>query len=215
MLQRKTYRILILDASASLATGLADLLDGSDGLRAEGAAVTPRLDRIPAGPITPDLVPDVVMIDVGEMALLPQDIMRRLHDAYGAVAVVGYVAKDSLPLARTCLSLGFRGFLSKSSSLETVRHCLASVRSGAVFICPRHAGALQAPQEIQPPVLGLTEREAYVLKSVARGKSLKEIGYELALSSKTVETYKARGTSKLNISGRREIVEYAIKSGWV
>ena len=50
---------------------------------------------------------------------------------------------------------------------------------------------------------------------VARGKSLKEIGYELALSSKTVETYKARGTSKLNISGRREIVEYAIRAGWV
>jgi DNA-binding CsgD family transcriptional regulator len=50
---------------------------------------------------------------------------------------------------------------------------------------------------------------------VARGKSLKEIGYELALSSKTVETYKSRGTSKLNISGRREIVEYAIRCGWV
>ena len=30
----------------------------------------------------------------------------------------------------------------------------------------------------------------------------------------TVETYKARGTSKLNISGRREIVEYAIRAGW-
>lgn len=66
-----------------------------------------------------------------------------------------------------------------------------------------------------PPARSLTEREAYVLKSVARGKSLKEIGYELSLSSKTVETYKARGTAKLNISGRREIVDYAIRAGWV
>ena len=61
----------------------------------------------------------------------------------------------------------------------------------------------------------LTDREAYVLKSVARGKSLKEIGLELALSSKTIETYKARGSTKLNLQGRRAIVEYAIRSGWV
>lgn len=211
-MQRKTYRILVLDTSASLATGLAALLDGSEGLCAAGLAVTPRLDRLTAGPNAPDLM----LVDVGEMALSPQDLLRRLHAVYGpAMAIVGYVAKDSLALARTCLSLGFRGFLSKSSSLETVRQCLASVRAGAVFICPRHAEALQASQEIQPPVLGLTEREAYVLKSVARGKSLKEIGYELALSCKTVETYKARGTSKLNISGRREIVEFAIRAGWV
>lgn len=210
-MQRKMDRILVLDASATLASGLAELLDGTDGLRAEGCAVTPQLDKVAAGAGDPDLV----MVDVGEMALPPQDVMRRLQDQFGPVAIVGYVARDSLSLARTCLSLGFRGFLSKSSSLETVRHGLAAVRAGGVFICPRHAGALQAPKEIQAPVLGLTEREAYVLKSVARGKSLKEIGYELALSSKTVETYKARGTSKLNISGRREIVEFAIRAGWV
>ena len=61
----------------------------------------------------------------------------------------------------------------------------------------------------------LTEREIYVLKSVAFGKSLKEIGLELELSSKTIETYKARGSSKLNLQGRRAIVEYAIRNGWV
>jgi len=55
----------------------------------------------------------------------------------------------------------------------------------------------------------------FVLKSVAHGKSMKEIGKELALSYKTVETYKARGISKLKLSGRRQIVEFAIAQGWV
>jgi DNA-binding NarL/FixJ family response regulator len=44
---------------------------------------------------------------------------------------------------------------------------------------------------------------------------MKEIGKELDLSSKTVETYKARGSSKLNLTGRRQIVEFAIARGWV
>ena len=130
---------------------------------------------------------------------------------------MGYAASDSPGLARACLGQGFRAFLSKTASFEAVKAALAAVRSGALFLDPRYAEAIIATPSPMPPApsRGLTEREAYVLKSVARGKSLKEIGYELALSSKTVETYKARGTSKLNISGRREIVEYAIRSGWV
>ena len=61
----------------------------------------------------------------------------------------------------------------------------------------------------------LSARELFVLKSVAHGKSMKEIGKELDLSCKTIETYKARGSSKLNLSGRRQIVEFAIAQGWV
>lgn len=212
-LQRKTFRVVILDPSPGLATGLAGLLHGPDGISAEGHAITARLEGLSLR----TYAPDAVMIDPGEVTLPPQGLVPRLRDSFGAARIIGYVATDSPALARTCLTLGFRAFLSKSSTLETVRLCLTAVRAGALFVDPRHAGAIQAVPDTPPPtpLRGLTEREAYVLKSVARGKSLKEIGYELALSSKTVETYKARGTSKLNISGRREIVEYAIRAGWV
>lgn len=205
----------MLDPSAGLAAGVAALLDGTEGLMAEGRGLDPRLEALETHGAT--ALPDAVMIDPGEYTLPPQGLAPRLRDRFGAVRLIGYAGRENPALARRCLSAGFTGFLAKSATLETVRLCLTAVQGGSVFVDAPHAPAIVPPPEAAAtsPGRSLTEREAYVLKSVARGKSLKEIGYELALSSKTVETYKARGTSKLKISGRREIVEYAIRAGWV
>ncbi len=221
-MQRTRYRILVLDPSPGLAAGLAALLDGTDGTLAEGRSVDARMEGLSiafSAGIDTDAaaLPDAVMLDPGAFTLPPHSLIPRLRDCFGPARLVGYANGDGPALARTCLALGFRAFLSKSATLETIRLGLSAVKTGAVFIDAPHAGAILTTPDSPPPApsRSLTEREAYVLKSVARGKSLKEIGYELALSSKTVETYKARGTSKLNISGRREIVEYAIRAGWV
>lgn len=205
-------RIAILDRNPCLAGGLAALLSAEDGFDARAVEVDGKLD--PQGEAG---AADVVVIDPGEFSLTPQAIVPRLRELFGDARLMGYAASDSPGLARACLAHGFRAFLSKTASFEALKAALGAVRSGALFLDPRYAEAIISTPSAMPPApsRGLTEREAYVLKSVARGKSLKEIGYELALSSKTVETYKARGTSKLNISGRREIVEYAIRSGWV
>ena len=61
----------------------------------------------------------------------------------------------------------------------------------------------------------LSEREFEVLQQVAQGYSSKEIATKLNLSSKTVETYKARAMEKLGLNGRAAIVRYAIAQGWL
>ena len=53
-----------------------------------------------------------------------------------------------------------------------------------------------------------------LLRGLAQGMSAKEIGLALSLSGKTVETYKARAASKLNLRSRREIVEFVTRNGW-
>ena len=207
--------IAILDRNPLLADGMAALLERQSGTRAVALRVTETLDPQdpPQGPF------DIVVLDPSDFTLSTPAMVARLRALSGGARMIGYSASDNPTLARACLAEGFRAFLSKSASLDALQTAIAAVQSGALYLDPRYADAiLSAPSVTAPPPApsrGLTEREAYVLKSVARGKSLKEIGYELALSSKTVETYKARGTSKLNISGRREIVEYAIRSGWV
>lgn len=206
--------IAILDQNPLLASGISALLERQEGLRATALAVSPELDMREAvsGPF------DLIVLDPSEFTLTPQAMVARLRDMFGGARLIGYSATDNPGLARACLAQGFRAFLSKTISFDALRTAISAVQSGAIYLDPRYADAILATPAIQrppAPARGLTEREAYVLKSVARGKSLKEIGYELALSSKTVETYKARGTSKLNISGRRAIVDYAIRSGWV
>jgi DNA-binding NarL/FixJ family response regulator len=208
-----SLEIAILDDHPLLSSGICALLERQPGVVATALGVSSDL-----------LVRDhpgrdfgVVIIDPGNFATTPQETVQRLRDAFGEARLIGYSAIDNPGLARACLGHGFRAFLSRTASFAALTAAIQVVQSGALYLDPQYAEAiLSSPGPMPPaPARGLTEREAYVLKSVARGKSLKEIGYELALSSKTVETYKARGTSKLNISGRREIVEYAIRSGWV
>ena len=107
-------------------------------------------------------------------------------------------------------------------SFDVLKVALASTAKGGIFIDAAFAAAIvpglgteDPPKQASTQEVRLSERELFVLKSVAHGKSMKEIGRELDLSSKTVETYKARGSSKLNLSGRRQIVEFAISQGWV
>jgi two-component system, NarL family, nitrate/nitrite response regulator NarL len=91
------------------------------------------------------------------------------------------------------------------------------VHAGSICVDPRVVSALNGETIGRSPHDDrmLTDREKFVLKSVAHGKSLKEIAHELAVSAKTVETYKARGSKKMNLQGRRSIVEFAIRRGWV
>lgn len=135
--------------------------------------------------------------------------------------MVAYCSSLSESLAHDCNVAGFHGVLPKTVSFDVLKIALATTARGGIFIDKAFAAAI-APRPGAEDLPArpaqdrhLSEREMFVLKSVAHGKSLKEIGRELDLSSKTIETYKDRGTSKLNLSGRLQIVEFAIAQAWV
>ena len=209
----RSLTIGIIDTNPLLATGISALMrqDGEFspkisylGRTVETASVTSRFD--------------VVLVDPAQINETPVALVRMLTDS--ADAIVAYCSSASNTVARSCISAGFRGVLPKTVSFEVLKIALATVASGGIFIDAAFAAAIAPDSGAEDPPepireMRLSERELFVLKSVAHGKSLKEIGRELDLSCKTVETYKARGTSKLNLSGRRQIVEFAIAQGWV
>jgi DNA-binding NarL/FixJ family response regulator len=88
----------------------------------------------------------------------------------------------------------------------------------ALAAIARHYLATRPPRPACPSphaADGLTEREAEVLKRIARGSSNKEIASQMLVSMKTVETYKARAMKKLGIRRRVDVVRYAIRQGWL
>jgi DNA-binding NarL/FixJ family response regulator len=60
----------------------------------------------------------------------------------------------------------------------------------------------------------LSRREEEVLRLMARGYTAKEIASKHNLSAKTVETYKLRSFTKLGLTGRPDIIRYALEHGW-
>ena len=61
----------------------------------------------------------------------------------------------------------------------------------------------------------MTDHEAEVLKLVALGFTNKEIARQLDVGVKSIETYKARGSEKLGLRTRAELVRYASAQGWL
>jgi len=203
--------IAIIDANPLLADGIAALLAQDSSISARTVFLGPTPDPATAEEF------DVILLDPAQNEAPPAALIRDLGP-FGR-SVVGYSSSDSVELARLCIAAGFRGILPRTVPFDILRIALLTTAQGGIFIDAAFAAAIALPGAEDPPIASqdarLSERELFVLKSVAHGKSLKEIGKELDLSSKTIETYKARGTSKLNLSGRRQIVEFAISQGWV
>ena len=75
----------------------------------------------------------------------------------------------------------------------------------------RRSERMQATADDQPSRATLTSRERQVLRQLADGKTNKEIGAQLSISARTVETHRARLMRKLNLHSISELVRYAIR----
>ncbi len=208
--------ITVLDQNPLLAEGVCALLNQLDGVSARSAVLT-NDDRLW---VCDGQAPDILLLDPDQTSMVPSKIVAQVHAVEGKTALIGYCSGVSSHNARNHLAAGFRGLLPKTASFTTLRAALAVVAQGGIYLDASYADALLDVRPAQPAAQKtgykqLSDREFAVLKSVALGMSAKEIGNAMDVSSKTVETYKARATSKLNLQGRRAIVDFAIRNGWV
>ena len=102
----------------------------------------------------------------------------------------------------------------KSTAPDQLVGAIRKVYRGGRYVSPSLAekmafglqtGATELPHE------ALSDREYQVLCMIASGKTVKEIAAELALSEKTVSTYRARILEKMNMKSNAELIHYAIK----
>jgi DNA-binding NarL/FixJ family response regulator len=95
-----------------------------------------------------------------------------------------------------------------------VHKVLAGGRYVSSALAVKLADQLARPGERAPHEL-LSNREMQVLKLLARGRSVKDIGAELSLSEKTISTYRTRILEKMNLKSNAELMRYALKTGLV
>ena len=109
---------------------------------------------------------------------------------------------------------GASGYLNKSRAsdelLAAVKKVLAGGRYVTASLAEKLAAALGSDVQ-QAPHESLSSRELQVFRMVALGKSIKEIAAELALSEKTVGTYRTRISKKLGLATNVELTRYALK----
>ncbi len=157
---------------------------------------------------------DLVLVDItmpGRNGLgLLQDI-KRDHPSLPVLMISAHSEKD---YALRALKLGAAGFISKQSATELLVAAVQRVLSGRRYISPvlaeQLAGAL-AGESWGAAHESLSNRELQVLRMIASGKSIKEIASDLALSAKTVATYRSRIAEKMGLSSNVELTRYAMQ----
>jgi two-component system invasion response regulator UvrY len=110
--------------------------------------------------------------------------------------------------------LGASGYLNKSLASDEILAAAKKAVAGGKYVTAALAEKLAAsldPGAPQKRHENLSSRELQVLRMVANGRTVKEIAAELALSEKTIGTYRVRIAIKLGLHSNVELTRYALK----
>lgn len=166
------------------------------------------------------LGPDVAVFDISMPDLNGLDLADQLARRCPEVKLLALTVHEDRAYVQRLLQSGVRGYLLKRSAAEGLLHAVRALASGGIYLdsaiaskaLGRSAGATAADEV---PSEELSPRERDVLRLTAQGHGNKQIASHLAVSIKTVETYKARAVAKLGLKSRADIVRYGATSGWI
>jgi DNA-binding NarL/FixJ family response regulator len=207
-------RTVVIDDHRILRDGLKLLLHHEPGFEIVGEAST----AAEAMALVAEVKPDLAIVDIA----LPDEsgivLTQRLCEFQPGIKILVLTGVADPSVAHDVMIAGANGFLRKEEAKEEFVRALRIIASGKVYLSPDAATAIaevikdQPRRSLEPQ---LNDRELFVLKGVAEGKSYKEIAHEMSLSVKSVENYRARLTKKLGCTSRADLVKYAVRKGFV
>lgn len=214
----RKIRVFLADDHPIVLAGLRNLVNAEEDIELVGEAST----GLSAVRSIQELNPDVAIIDISLPEMNGILITRRLAKECPSVRVLVLTFHEDRAYVHQALQAGARGFVLKRAAAENLLHAIRAVYVGGLYVDPTIAGRIfdsSSPQRSKAisgeTGIALTVRETEVLKMAALGFTNKEIAGRLGVGVKSVETFKARGTEKLGLKSRAEIVRFASAEGWL
>jgi DNA-binding NarL/FixJ family response regulator len=162
-----------------------------------------------------ELQPDVVILDVAMPEMNGLEAARQIRHRVPTANILVLTVHESDELAQEFIDAGVHGYLLKADTGRMLVDAVQAVVRGEKLFKPHLTetldGSSPAPGAT-PPIKRLTRREREVLQLLAEGKSNKEIGTVLHMSTKTAETHRARLMAKLGVHSVAELVRYAVRN---
>lgn len=207
--------ILIVDDHDLVRFGLRRILEDMGNINIVGEAASGeeaiRLAR--------ELNPDVVLMDVLMPGIGGLEATRRIHRFNPDIGVIVVSACDDDLYPSRLLNAGAAGYLTKGADVEEMSQAIRQVRSGRRYISPDIAQKLAlksfSGETSAIPFDQLSERELQISMMIVNCHKVNEIAEGLCLSPKTVNTYRYRIFSKLDINSDVELALMAVRFGLV
>ena len=157
----------------------------------------------------PDTGAGCIVTDVRMPDLSGIDLLRRLRDRGVMVPVIVMTGHGDVPLAVEAMKIGAADFFEKPFDDDAL---IAAVRA-ALGSYEKTARVETERAEAQERLAALTGREREVLDGLIAGKPNKIIAFDLGISPRTVEIYRANVMTKMNAGSLSELVRMALQAG--
>ena len=160
---------------------------------------------------------DVVLMDMNMPGIGGLEATRKILRYSPDIKVIMLTIYTENPLPAKVMQAGAAGYLSKGAAPKDMVNAIRLVMSGQRYIASDIAQQM-ALSQIEPdksasPFGCLSERELQIMLMITKGQKVNEISEQLNLSPKTVNSYRYRMFSKLNINGDVELTHLAIRYG--
>lgn len=203
-------RIVIADDHAIVRQGLKKILEESREMRvvAECANGEEALRWLSANDC------DVVLLDIAMPGRGGIDVLKQLQGEKPRLPVLILSIYPEDQYAVRLIRAGAAGYLTKESAPEVVTEAVHRVAAGKKYISPAVAEMLAnefGAQEGKLPHETLSDREYQIFLLLASAKTVSEIADDLALSVKTVSTYRSRILEKMQLRNNAELMRYAVE----
>lgn len=203
-------RILLADDHVLVRQGLKSLLerDGcqvlaevSDGQEALSAVET--------------LKPDIAVFDITMPVLNGLDAAREVTRSFPDTKTIVLTQHDEEQYVAEALEAGVKGYVLKSQVAGDLLDAIRRVHRGQVYLSPGISRAVVETyrSRFTRPKNPLTNRERQVLQLIAEGKSTRDVGSILGISTKTAESHRTKLMQKLDIHETAGLVRYAVRCG--
>jgi len=203
-------KVLIADDHPIVRKGLKQILQDTVDIAVIGEASTgpEALQKV----LEQDF--DIVLLDISMPGRSGLEVLNELKNLKPHLQVLILSIYPEAQYAVRALKSQAAGYLTKASAPEELITAIRKVAQGGKYVSAALAEKLAFEVTGDPSKLPhetLSDREYQVLCLIAAGKTVTEIGKELALSLKTVSTYRARILEKMNLKNNAEIVRYALQ----
>jgi two-component system, NarL family, invasion response regulator UvrY len=204
-------KVLIVDDHEVVRDGVKRLLEEQPGAVTCGEAGTPdeALEMALLGEW------DAVVLDLSFAGKSGLEVLKELKQLRPRLPVLVLTMHSEEQYARRVFKAGAAGFITKDSPRAELSKAIHKVMEGGKYLSPAMAERLVADLERgvdRPPHETLSDREFQVMRLIASGKTLSEIADLLALSDKTISTYRGRVLEKMGMRTNAELTYYAIQN---
>ena len=161
--------------------------------------------------------PDVAVLDIDMPRMDGFAVVRAIKEKGFEVEIVFLTMHDEEEIFQEAMDLHVRGYVLKDSAITDIVTSIKSVADGRPFLSPslsalllKHRARFDELDKKQPGLQTLSPTERRILKLIAEDKTSREIGEELFISHRTVETHRTNMSRKLDLHGSLALVKFAV-----